>query len=560
MPIRQASRTIIFEEFNCSTTDRLDLMLYSERLTDHQFYQINQRLSVKSFDEFMEKFNPTIYGQNLTDRDGNVAYSYYLERPCGSYETYRVQDDKFYRFISEIYESQGNISSDDIYNRLEEIISGEDVGDNSEEYKDLYKNMQEAFLHQMVNLIEKVLNVKAFFDHAAVNGVVNPEVIIANCKITDLMDGDTIESNFKTYIERMGNERTDQKIWYAVVPGIEDAEYTDVDEMYLPAVDDFTFTLDDEANIVIESRYIKPRGLISYDDFRRFMSIMNGSNIMVFFNFKANDCTSFEKLNATIVRRYKEKVEDLDNKEWGVLCYPNFSVIPKKHERYEIFPDRFLDFPSVYIDSSYIACAMMILAHNNQYLKDKGFPVNGDMPAVRFDYERYFKNDKFREIVPCWKVITTKKKKKNLKVISDDLLDELNEGGGFGFCFGSFFWIDGDELRPTTKNVYVYKARTILKEKIMQYNGDFVTDYCSIFKPLVKQTVRIEGEFGVDIAEMCSKANFEQSKRNINNLLYEAVYGSKPAFEESVEFDQITNTVSFKYSSNAAEPDFIIEI
>ena len=72
--------------------------------------------------------------------------------------------------------------------------------------------------------------------------------------------------------------------------------------------------------------------------------------------------------------------------------------------------------------------------------------------------------------------------------------------------------------------------------------------------------MRIEGEFGVDIAEICSKANFEQSKRNINNLLYEAVYGSKPAFEESVKFDQITNTVSFKYSSNAAEPDFIIGI
>jgi len=48
MPIRQASRTIIFEEFNYSTADRLDLLLGSG-LTQQQYYEINRKLSVKSF-------------------------------------------------------------------------------------------------------------------------------------------------------------------------------------------------------------------------------------------------------------------------------------------------------------------------------------------------------------------------------------------------------------------------------------------------------------------------------------------------------------------------------
>ena len=821
MPIKQASRTIIFEEFSVGEkasggglADRLDLMLDVAGLNDSQFYKISERLSVGSFDEFMKKFNPTIYEQQLTDGNGTVTYSYSSKKPAGPHTEYNAKNDKFFKLISTIYANRGAIGKDNVrfnYDQLAEIISpravqedikrkrhslhyqmaeylkyaqekGEDcfeakkaarqvekivsdikkqyfvgktaaenvklllppliadmldqidaldkfekalpsgqsnqnlalmpadlsfdsngrikvekvevisdsnnavnllsdgndaasrvmyllegnydgnheivkISDSSTssglsekseeeqkeylssndfvrdtlmrafsgvsststlgisrqaleeklvEYADMYKNIQESFAHQMVNLVEKIMNVKVFFDHAAVNGIVKPKVIIANCKITDLMNGGEVETNFKKYMESLGNEITEEKIWYAVVPGIQDDDYADPDD------DDVDFKVEgveafdiskkfktsieqvqkDKANKAtskdetvegtVESEVVegtvegmpkqaKPMNgrklasekerAVRYDDFCRFMQMMKDTNIMVFFNFKANDYTSFASLNAEVVRQYKETVESLDNKDWGVLCYPNFTVIPKEHKRYEIIPNTYVELPSVYIDSSYVACAMMILAHNNEFLKSKGFPVNGDMPAVRFDYEVSFKNENFkrgRVPVPCWQIITTKMNRENYISMSEELKKELNADGGFGFCFcGDLVYYDGSPLKYT----YVYKARTISEEYVTGADGfSQVKNYKPIFKPLVKQTVRTEGELGVDIAEMCSKANLDQSKENINNLLYKAVYGRAPAVEESVEYDKTANTVSFKYSSNAEQADLVINL
>jgi len=570
MPIRQASRTIIFEEFNYSTADRLDLLLGSG-LTQQQYYEINRKLSVKSFDEFLGKFNPAIY-ENLAD------FTYSLEKPDDPYSEYCVKDDKLYRIINEIYENQEGISlydvydrlkkSDDMYNYLKTIVSSKDIDDD---FKTYYIHRQESFLHQMVSLIEKVLSVKAFFDHAAVNGIVDPEVLIANCKITDLMDGDTIENNFKTYVKQMGNERTDWKIWYAVVPGIRDAEYADADEVDMYDVDDGDVFDDDlEVEYVVEggektvqaldARKMRSveRGFVSYDDFSRFMRIMNGSNIMVFFNFKANDYTSFANLKVDTVKSYKRKVQNLENKEFGVLCYPNFTVIPKEHQRYELIAGQHVELPSVYLDSSYVACAMMILAHNNAYLRDKGFTVNGDLPAVRFDYEVSFKNGMANDgMAPCWQIITTKLNRENLLTTPNELREELNENGGFGFCFcGDEVYYNGEPL----KNTYVYRARTILKEQIMQANGEMVVNYCPIFKPLVKMAVKIESLVNSSgLKDMCKNAN--NNKKNINNLIYDAVYGSSSVPDvETVVYDGVNHRVSFKYSSNAAQPDFVIEM
>jgi len=55
-----------------------------------------------------------------------------------------------------------------MYNYLKTIVSSKDIDDD---FKTYYIHRQESFLHQMVSLIEKVLSVKAFFDHAAVNGI-----------------------------------------------------------------------------------------------------------------------------------------------------------------------------------------------------------------------------------------------------------------------------------------------------------------------------------------------------------------------------------------------------
>ena len=602
MPITQASRTIIFEEFadmrksDNQLSDRLDVLL-SSNLTEQQYHNISKKLSVKSFQEFLEKFDPTIYEQQLTDDEESVVtYKYSLEKPDGKYTEYNAQNDKFFELINMIYTNRSSSGNDNVrfnYDQIKDVISPKSVQDDikrkrrlldyhmnefqkqtdkesyvakshkqecikivaeikekyfsgsmkaflpivladimdqieyidslsqndsdvqggsplvlmpgdmffnekgniemhkseikkltgddgvkrlsdgerakmrtvkllgasydsamvavtenttlsaeqqekylksqafvkdtlmrvfsgttatsalgitrdtlikqRDEYAKIYTNMQESFSHQMVNLVEKMMNVKVFFDHAAVNGIVDPEVLIANCKITDLMDGGEVESNFKTYINQMGNEIKDLKIWYAVVPGIRDVEYADADEMDMYNIDDGgAFDDDLEVEYVVEggektvqalnAKKMRPveRGFVSYDD------------------------TSFANLKVDTVKSYKRKVQNLENKEFGVLCYPNFTIIPKEQKEYELFPRQTVELPSVYLDSSYVACAMMILAHNNRYLRDKGFTVNGDLPAVRFDYEVSFKNSMANGgMAPCWQIITTKLNKKS---------------------------------------------------------------------------------------------------------------------------------------------------
>jgi len=180
------------------------------------------------------------------------------------------------------------------------------------------------------------------------------------------------------------------------------------------------------------------------------------------------------------------------------------------------------------------------------------------LPAVRFDYEVSFKNGMANDgMAPCWQIITTKLNRENLLTTPNELREELNENGGFGFCFcGDEVYYNGEPL----KNTYVYRARTILKEQIMQANGEMVVNYCPIFKPLVKMAVKIESLVNSSgLKDMCKNAN--NNKKNINNLIYDAVYGSSSVPDvETVVYDGVNHRVSFKYSSNAAQPDFVIEM
>ena len=62
--INQTNRTILFEEINGEKLDLLTLIdeIGSfESLEDEKIKEINNHLLVKSFDEFLEKFEPKIY-------------------------------------------------------------------------------------------------------------------------------------------------------------------------------------------------------------------------------------------------------------------------------------------------------------------------------------------------------------------------------------------------------------------------------------------------------------------------------------------------------------------
>lgn len=79
--IQQTNRTIDFQEFNPEKPDLLTLVgevKGMDSLSDDKINEINEKLLVGSFDEFMDKFAPTVYSF-FNSSNGQVVYT--LKRP-----------------------------------------------------------------------------------------------------------------------------------------------------------------------------------------------------------------------------------------------------------------------------------------------------------------------------------------------------------------------------------------------------------------------------------------------------------------------------------------------
>lgn len=81
--IRQTNRTIILEEINPEKLNLLTLVgdvRGNDSLSDDKIKEINEALLVKSFDDFLVKFDPTVYSFfNATTQ--KIVYA--KEKPAG---------------------------------------------------------------------------------------------------------------------------------------------------------------------------------------------------------------------------------------------------------------------------------------------------------------------------------------------------------------------------------------------------------------------------------------------------------------------------------------------
>ena len=78
--IQQTNRTILFEEINPEKLDLITLVgdvSGTDSLSDEKIKEINQHLLVRSFDEFLDKFSPTVYSfYNAKENgEGEVIYT-----------------------------------------------------------------------------------------------------------------------------------------------------------------------------------------------------------------------------------------------------------------------------------------------------------------------------------------------------------------------------------------------------------------------------------------------------------------------------------------------------
>lgn len=390
--------------------------------------------------------------------------------------------------------------------------------ENLATYELMYKAAQENFAKGVVKLVEKLLNVKAFFDNAGGEA----ELIIANCTLETLMNDKNVDK-FSKFIKHEGENYTSERIWFSIIPGIWDNDICKED-----GVSKKISIFDDEDDDNDNSNQSKSNSYTLFNTATRALKLLGENNIISFFNFKGCDATSSAKLTVDTVKAFKKKLENVhpQSKKYAVICYPNFTILPKRNTKVTIGNSSII-LPPVYIDASYVACGLYAASQNMTILKNKGFKVNKSLEQpVRFNFEGKFATTYgSNEISQLNHVFSTNMNREKVLPWSKDLMDEICSDGGFGLCFC------GNEMHYTyagqntmQNNAYVLRARTLHKDKVLDENGVATGEqrYRPIFKTMNETYIRkiSLGMSKEQLKKECTLWCEGTSKMNINNIVY----------------------------------------
>lgn len=178
--IKQTNRTLLFEEINPEKPDLLTLVgdvRGIDSLSDEKIKEMNEALLVRSFDEFISKFEPVVYS---FFNASNQKIMYTLEKPETIPEDmltpiYLNGQNDFLKMLMSLVEakrSQSIINVDFQFDKLTDMISPkkvmEDIKQNRKEMQYTYKSyaeMEDEDPHKL-DLADK-LNI--MFEEASVN-------------------------------------------------------------------------------------------------------------------------------------------------------------------------------------------------------------------------------------------------------------------------------------------------------------------------------------------------------------------------------------------------------
>ncbi len=427
------------------------------------------------------------------------------------------------------------------------------------DYRLMYKAANEHFASQVVVLVEKIIGVKAFFEHAG--GSAN--LIISNVSLERLMD----ENNrpyFEEFIRCEGQERNEEKIWLSIIPAVFNERICKNLGNYNETISDYS--LDQNISDYNEDIQTTPTELLSFETFKVALKLLCKNNIITFFNFKAGKDSNSGSLKKETIQIYKEILEPITMEDYSaraVFCYPNFTILPEGHSSAQS-QDRNandnINLPSVYLDSAYVACGLTIFTQNIENLKEGDFPVKSNhCQPVRFDFEGKFTKESNRIKVPLALIFPTTLNRESIFSWNRELIDEISKDGGFGFCFcGDEKWYDCGNGLKRQDHAYVFRARTLHKK-----NGR----YYPIYKTYVKLYLDIiihRLNFDKDSINkyLSTYTKTEESKKFINNLLYSPSYSGVREEEQievkTNELNNGTGLILINYGEDTDDFHFII--
>lgn len=395
--------------------------------------------------------------------------------------------------------------------------------EQKKQYSDFYKMMQEQFANAVTTIVEKMLNVKVFFDNATINGELHSKLIVANCKADRLINGMTYDK-FKKYLNSVKDFKEEKTIWYSIIPAIYVRDNdTDVfaDKIVnmsgdFDSVEDFD-SFYDEDTIVIEDE--NENDLTSLTTTKTLINDLAGAGITTFFNFKANETTSFNRLSTEIIAKYTKQLSELKGKEEAIFCYPNFTILPSKETQVEVgdfYEDgtqklvkQYMYIKGVYVDSSYVAAGLIAGTQSPNYLTKKGFKVNKNYPCVRFNIED---NDN------SFKLLTSMCKESS-NGFTKEVKESINEGiPAFVFSSDTKYY-NGNEVkhafvltarRMNGKRLFIYSLRKFLEQ--MCESNILNTDRCTSndIKEFIKSFTKV----------WQNDNDRDETKDNVNNIFY----------------------------------------
>lgn len=389
-----------------------------------------------------------------------------LER---DYDTVEENKNDFVKsLVVSVYAPMGdnnalaNLSSEEL------ALKREEYKYKVEQYESMYVQAKQSFINEMTAILEKLLDVKIFFDHATANGgdegKLEDSLIVTNCKANKLL-ADSVRTRFEKFIQDRGINQIKYKIWFAILPAIMDKGMSTGKIKLDPLA---------AVNLKKNNKDTADTGdYIGFNTAKAMMKLLNDNRIMTVFNFKANKNNGFGGIDAKYIVDKKEQVNDM-NYAHAVFAYPNFTLT---RERSIEMGDEKIKVPGVYIDAAYPAAGLLVASQQTDFLDKHGFKgrVNRNNVCVHVNLE----DDEVR------KNLTTKFNRELALQWSRDITDEINKDN-FGFVFNSDkIYIDNEPL----KNTYVYLARTLKKNK----EGVYIPIYQILMTDFVLQYLSTKG-------------------------------------------------------------------
>ena len=430
-------------------------------------------------------------------------------------------------------------------------------------YTYLYAEWQKSFMREAKALIEKLLNVKAFFDqyHPKLPKM-KPTLLVVNSPLEDIIDG-KYTRQLQQYLETVNNKiEYGDAIWFGIVPGIRFDEGETGPDINQKTYEDLGYTGDFEEGLKFEPNEM--------DHLQILLDAIKKYRIQTFFSFEASDDTTFSRMGTHGIEKYIEKTEDIANNpecnKFAIACLPNFTVIPRDRgkvvygawvkiedseeinskgeteikSKVTFSKDREESFKfwihGVYVSAAFVAAGLAASWQCPDYLQSKfedakdekgnkiaRGKVSSDLPGVRFDVEASNHSQ-----------IVTATFTREFSGITNDDRKRLNENN-FGFVFSS------DKLG----NVTVFKSRSLFEK-----DGS----YTNIFKEttityILREMKRLSNDNKEELIRLYEPSNqvkqWELAKGYVNSILGEKDSIGTPEFEEG------TSKIPVKFGGTA---------